>query len=152
MRDALVTIDTGFASFDLPFESVLSAGAKLLLIEIHVLELVTVSTLMRIRCFHVSPHALGQVHAPCLEFLARIDGSYCPVRNFMQRRLDLSRHFVKPLFWHVAIGTNSAYARAVGVVDGLLVFLVDVIFHDMAGDTEGFGIGIIKHHVEARPK
>jgi len=70
----------------------------------------------------------------------------------MQRRLDLSRHFVKPFFWHVAIGTNSAYARAVGVVIGLLVFLVDVILHDMAGDTEGLGIGIIQRYVETCPE
>lgn len=88
-----MAIDARFASFGLPFERVLSAGAQLLLIKIHVLQLVTVSALLGIRSLHICPNALGQVEAPRLKFLTRINGSHCPVWDFMRGCLDFARTF-----------------------------------------------------------
>ena len=135
-----MAVDARFASFGLPFERVLSAGTQLLLIKIHMLQLVTVSALLGIGCLHIGPNALGQVEASCLKLLARIDGSHRPVRDFMRCRLDFARNFLKPIFWYVAIGTNGSYAGTVGVVNGLLVFRIDIVFHYVAGNTEGFRI------------
>ena len=152
MRDALMAIDAGFASFSLPLERVLSAGAQLLLIKVHVLELVTVSALLGIRCLHICPNAFGQVEAPCLKFFARINSTHQKVRDFMRRRLDFARYFVKPLFWYMAIRTNGSYTSAVGIVNGLLVLSIDVVFHNVARDTESLGIGVVQDRVESRPK
>jgi len=90
MRDTLVAVDARLASLGLSFESVLSTGAQLLFVEIHVLELVTIATLAGIRCLHFSPYAFGEVHAPCLKFFTGIDSAQCPMWNFMQRCFNFS--------------------------------------------------------------
>lgn len=52
----------------------------------------------------------------------------------------------------MAVGTNGSYARTVGVVYGLLVFRIDIVFHYVAGDTKSFGIGIIQGSIESGPE
>ncbi len=52
----------------------------------------------------------------------------------------------------MAVGTGGPHPGAVGVVDGVLVFAVDVLLHLMTADTEGLGIGGLHGGIEAAPE
>ena len=51
------------------------------------------------------------------------------------RCLNLPRYFMNPGFGYVTIRIRRADARTIRIVDGALVFAVDVILHFVAGNT-----------------
>lgn len=53
---------------------------------------------------------------------------------------------------YVAIGAGCFHATAVAVVNGTHVFLIDVIFHLMATDTEFFGIRHFHPGIKTAPE
>lgn len=85
------------------------------------------------------------------EFFRRINGA----QNFMKKfvgGLDLSPDLVKPFVRDMTVGTSSANARPVLVVNGLLQLLVYVVPHLMAGDAERLGIRYFHRPVKAAPE
>jgi hypothetical protein len=52
----------------------------------------------------------------------------------------------------VTIRTGGTYTGIVGVVYGLLIFFIYVVFHFMTRDTKGFCIGHIQCRIESSPK
>ena len=66
--------------------------------------------------------------------------------------LNFTHNLVYPWAWYMAVGTGSAYTATVGVVNGFFVFLKNILFHFMAGDTEIEGIGCFHCGIEAAPE
>ena len=66
--------------------------------------------------------------------------------------LNLPRNFVDPSLRHMAVRARGAHAGAVGIMDRLLVFLIDVVLHFMTCNAEFFVIGQFQRPVETSPE
>ena len=60
--------------------------------------------------------------------------------------------FMYPWIRHVTVRTGRTYTAAIGEVNGLLVFLVYVVFHFMTGNTEVQCIGRFHRSVKTTPE
>ena len=147
--DALMAIDAGLAVALGHF--MLLARALLLLFPVHAHHAVAVAALQRVVRLHAFPLAFGQLEPLGLELLARVHAAG-DLAVELARGLDLPQHLRPPLLRHVAVGAYRAHPGAVGVVDGVLVFLVDVVAHLVAADAERLGVGRLHHGVEAAPE
>src|SRR5450759_5408388 len=133
VSNALVTIDTGLAFvFGL---HVLVIDSLLLHFPAHGFEIVAVTAFARTGLLHAFPFACCQFHPVRFEFFLGIDIARELAPNFLAR-LDLAQYLVPPVPGHVTVGTDSAHTGTVRIVYGLLVFLVYVIAHFMAANTE----------------
>ena len=66
--------------------------------------------------------------------------------------LDFTHDFMYPGAWYVTVGTGGSYAGAVRVMNGLLVFLVYIVFHLVTGDTELQCVGRLHSGIESTPE
>ena len=64
---------------------------------------------------------------------------------------DLADDLVHPVPGHMAVRAYSPDPGAVGVMDGVFIFPVDVVSYLMAGNAEGLGIGQFHGPVESSP-
>src|SRR5690606_3187750 len=147
--DPLVAVDAGHVVFG--SHPVLHARPLFLLVGAHALQAVAVAAFARIVGFHPRPFAARQGQALVVEFLAGIDGAEQLAPEPLGA-LAVAHLLVGPFLGHVAVGAGRPYAGAVGVVDGFLVFGIDVVAHLVAGDAEGFGVGGFHGGVEAAPE
>ncbi len=93
----------------------------------------------------------GELEAHGEEFLARTDRAENVAPDLLGR-LDLASDLARPVMGHVAIGAGGAHAGAVGIVDGRLQLLKDVVAHLVAADAELFGVGDFHRSIEASPE
>ncbi len=149
MCNTLVAIDAGVTR--LHAVDVLFTRPFLLVIGIHRVEIMTVTTFTRVGALHRRPYASGHGQAVCIKFFRGINGTQNLVHHFLAG-LNLAHHFVHPGVGHVAVGTGCTHTAAVGVVNGFFVLLVNVLFHLVAGDAEIQCVGDFHRGVEATPE
>ncbi len=70
----------------------------------------------------------------------------------MEGGLNFPSDFVRPFFWHVAIAADCPDTRTVVVMNGLLVFLVYIVFHDVARNTKILSIRNIHCGIKCAPE
>ena len=70
----------------------------------------------------------------------------------MQAGSNFPADFVRPGFRHVAVAADCPNSSAVIVMYGLLVLLVDIVFHDVAGNTKILGIRQVHRRIETAPE
>ena len=114
---------------------------------IHRLIAVAVAAFARIRSPHARPFPFCQFRASGFKFFSGIDGP-CQLSPQFGTCLEFARHFVDPVFGYMAVRTAGAHTKAVGIVQGLLVFLIYVAPYFMTGNTELRGIGRLYAGVE----
>jgi len=68
------------------------------------------------------------------------------------RGLYFPNYLVNPFLWYMTIGAGRAYPGTVAVVNSFLIFLVDIVFHLMAGNAELLGIGHFHRGVKTTPE
>ena len=149
MRNSLVAIDTGVAC--LHGIHVLFTSTRLLCFRIHRGEVVAVPALARIRFLHRLPYITRKRQTFGIKFFRRIYAA----QNLMEHLvggLDLAHNLMNPWPRDMAIGTSRLYTGAVIVMNGFFVFLVDVIFHFMTGDTEIHGVRDFHCGIETTPE
>lgn len=147
---ALVAVDTGrFAGAQRL--GVELSGAFALAGKVHELVVVAVAAFERIIGLQATPLALSHFPAHAEEFFASIDSPENLAPDLLGS-LHLARDLVSPFMGHMTVGAGGAHAGAIGVVDGVLDFHVHVVFHLVAGNTEGFGVGRLQGGIEPAPE
>ena len=119
--------------------------------EVHVLEVVAVAALARIRLLHPLPLPLGHLPPVGFKLLAGIHlaGDHAPQ---LLGGLHLADDLVGPFVGYVAIRAAGPHAGAVGVVDGVAVLHEHVVLHLVATGAEGLGVGRFHGGVEPAPE
>ena len=143
-----VTVDTGITC--LHGAHVLLARHGLLFCRIHGLEIMTVTALARVRCFHGVPDFTRHLQTPGIKFFRCINGT----EQFMKQLIGgmyLTHHFMKPRSWHMTIGTGRTHPGAVIKMNGPGVIAIHVLFHLMAGDAKLLRAGGFHGSVKATP-
>ncbi len=117
----------------------------------HGLKAVAVAAFARVAVFHALPLMGGQRHPLRLELLL---GVYHPreLAPDLKTRFGFANHLVGPVLGHVTVRTDCPHPRAIGVVNGLFVLLVDVVSHFVTRNTKFQLIGHLKARVESPPE
>ena len=149
MGDALVALNTTHLIFHRRLHSV--AGIFTLFVEIHRLEGMAVFTGLGIIGFEFRPDRFGQFQALGFEFLSRIHVAKSPMIELVHG-IDFAVHAAEPGFRKMAIGAFHPHPGSIGIVNGLLVFLIDVLFHLVARDAVFQAFGFIKQLMAAAQK
>jgi hypothetical protein len=147
--NALVAVDAGLVVLAGHLVGLLGAGS--LRLGIHAIEAMAVAALAGVGRLHAGPFVARQFKPLGLEFFLGVDGAH-DLSVDLLGGLHLADDLVGPVLGHMAVGTGGAHPGAVGVVDGLLVFLIDVVPHFVARDTEVHLVGRFHGGVEAAPE
>ena len=100
---------------------------------------------------HGVPDVIGQFQSLVQELLAAIDRS----DDFMEQLVsgaDLPDNFGLPVPGYMTIRAGCPYTAAVGEMDRVTIFLIDILPHLMAGDTKRLRICQLQRPVKSAPK
>ncbi len=118
---------------------------------IHILEVVTVTALLRVIVLHAPPLILCHRQTMSFKFLRRVNNA----KNFTIQLFtcfELAYHLRHKLVRNVTIRTGRTDAATVVVVHGIHVFLIHRVAHFVAANAELFGIGFFHPGVKATPE
>lgn len=118
--------------------------------QFHEIDTVTVSTFATVGIFHAFPHMAGQLWATGFKFFGRRYRTLQPMKQLICGS-DFSRNLMYPFLWHMTVRAGGPYTGAVFIMDGLAIFLIDIVPHDMTRNTEILGIGQLERPVKAAP-
>ncbi len=147
MRDSLVAIDAGLVAGGERCRMLCDA-APTLLREIHELEVVAVTALLRITQLHALPFAISEMASTCTEFFRRIDGAE-RVGDQLFAGLHLAHNLVSPAMGHVAIRADRAHSGAIRIVYGFADLLDD---WRMTTGAKGLGVSGLHTGIEGTPE
>ncbi|MNE65915.1 hypothetical protein D3C80_1614370 [compost metagenome] len=119
--------------------------------EVHILEVVAVTALLRIVGLHARPLVAGHRQPVLVKLLRRIDQAERLGVQFLAG-LQFAQHFRCPLVRHVAIRASGAHAAAVVVMHRTHVFLIHVFAHFVAADTKLLGIRRFHTGIKTAPE
>jgi len=93
----------------------------------------------------------GQLDPFGFKFLFGIDhtGELAPQ---LKARFGFANHLMRPVLGHMTIRADRPHTSAIGIVNGLLVLLVDVVAHLMTGNAKLQRIRHLQASVKATPK
>lgn len=150
VRDTLVAIDARHTVV----QGLLVAlrGTIFLEREVHIFERMAVPAFLRVGSFHARPFMRGKFDPLFLKLLLGPDRLRDEMAVKLFRGLHLADQLRPPVFWHVAVRTGGANARAVVLVDAALIFGKDVVAHFVAADAKLFAVRHFKSPVEATPE
>ncbi len=119
--------------------------------QIHRDEFMTIPALQRVIGPKSCPFALRQLRSLSQKLFSRVDGAEDLAPNLLGG-LHLAGNLVRPVMRDVTVWTGRPNAGAIGIVDGKLDLLEDVVPHLVAADTECLRVGQLKRCIEAAPE
>src|SRR5690606_31262031 len=148
--DALVAIDAGRIAAS-QRGGVETCRPRTLAGEVHGVVVVAVTAFQRVVGFQSRPLVFGQLTTHAEELLTCVDGAEDLAPDLL-RGLHLAGDLVGPFMGNVTVRAGGAHAGAVAVVDGFLDLHVHVVFHFIACNAEGLGVGGYQRGVETAPE
>ena len=138
MGNGEVAVDTGFPiSLCACMPGLRFFGLQ---VQIHLVGMVAIAAFQRIGCLHTAPDFLRERGAVRLEFFLGVDHSR-EVAPKLEGGGHLALDHVNRGTRNVAIRANCADTRAVGIVNGSLIFCVYGVTHLVTADAKLLGIG-----------